>query len=425
MITKENFIKYFISGIKDSNNCGVGIEHEKFVFSKNKRVNYLSILNLFEKLYQFGWEPVKENENIIALKKGDKNITLEPGNQIELSGERLKNIHQTCGESQEYLFELNQSLKKLDFNLISSGFDPISKLNEIPSNPKSRYKLMSKVMPLFGKLSLDMMYRTCGTQVNIDYTSEKDFSKKFFVLNRLVPITIALFSNSAIVEKNKSGYLSYRSHTWQNTYRGGLPKIFLENMDFEKYADFSINYPMLFIKRDKNYIDTKNKTFKNFIDGEIENISPTYDDIADHLSTIFTENRLKQYIEIRSMDACGWDCLCAGPAFFIGLLYGNLEELFDIVKRWNKNEIISAYKDSPKKGLNTILENKSILDWSKELFRLAKKGLENRNELNSKKQNEVKFLSHIKTIIDTNSTNAEEIMTKYLKNKNFFSVHEK
>ncbi len=425
MITKENFIKYFISGIKDSNNCGVGIEHEKFIFSKNKRVNYLSILNLFEKLYQFGWEPVKENENIIALKKGDKNITLEPGNQIELSGERLKNIHQTCGESQEYLFELNQSLKKLDFNLISSGFDPISKLNEIPSNPKSRYKLMSKVMPLFGKLSLDMMYRTCGTQVNIDYTSEKDFSKKFFVLNRLVPITIALFSNSAIVEKNKSGYLSYRSHTWQNTYRGGLPKIFLENMDFEKYADFSINYPMLFIKRDKNYIDTKNKTFKNFIDGEIENISPTYDDIADHLSTIFTENRLKQYIEIRSMDACGWDCLCAGPAFFIGLLYGNLEELFDIVKRWNKNEIISAYKDSPKKGLNTILENKSILDWSKELFRLAKKGLENRNELNSKKQNEVKFLSHIKTIIDTNSTNAEEIMTKYLKNKNFFSVHEK
>ena len=425
MITKENFKKYFISGIKDSNNCGVGIEHEKFVFSKNKRVNYLSILNLFEKLYQFGWEPVKENENIIALKKGDKNITLEPGNQIELSGERLKNIHQTCGESQEYLFELNQSLKKLDFNLISSGFDPISKLNEIPSNPKSRYKLMSKVMPLFGKLSLDMMYRTCGTQVNIDYTSEKDFSKKFFVLNRLVPITIALFSNSAIVEKNKSGYLSYRSHTWQNTYRGGLPKIFLENMDFEKYADFSINYPMLFIKRDKNYIDTKNKTFKNFIDGEIENISPTYDDIADHLSTIFTENRLKQYIEIRSMDACGWDCLCAGPAFFIGLLYGNLEELFDIVKRWNKNEIISAYKDSPKKGLNTILENKSILDWSKELFRLAKKGLENRNELNSKKQNEVKFLSHIKTIIDTNSTNAEEIMTKYLKNKNFFSVHEK
>ena len=425
MINKSSFIKYFESGIKDINNCGVGIEHEKFVFSKNKRVDYSSILNLFQKLYEFGWEPVKEGANIIALKKGNKNITLEPGNQIELSGEILKNIHQTCGESQEYIFELNQSLNKLDLNLISSGFDPISKIEEVPSNPKSRYELMTKVMPIFGKLSLDMMYRTCGTQINIDYTSEKDFSKKFFVVNRLAPITIALFANSAIVEKNKSGYLSYRSHAWQNTYRGGLPKIFLENMNFEKYADFSLNYPMLFVKREDKYIDVKNKTFQNFIDGEVENIEPNQQDLSDHLSTIFTENRLKTYIEIRSMDACGWDCLCAGPAFFIGLLYGNLDETFDIVKRWDINEILSSYKNAPKQGLKTILESKSILDWSKELFEISKKGLENRNELNSKNQNEVKFLDHIKTIIDSNNTNAEVIMAKYLKDKNFFTVHEK
>ena len=425
MITKDSFINYFKSGIKDTNDCGVGIEHEKFVFLKDKRADYKSILNLFEKLYEFGWEPVKENANIISLRKGKKNITLEPGNQIELSGEKLKNIHQTCAESQEYLFELNQSLKRLNLVLISSGFDPISKIEEVPSNPKNRYELMTKIMPLFGKLSLDMMYRTCGTQVNIDYTSEKDFSKKFFVVNRLTPVTIALFANSGIVEKNKSGYLSYRSYAWQNTYRGGLPKIFLENLDFEKYADFSLNYPMLFIKREDKYLDAKNKTFKNFIDGDIEKVTPNKEDVADHLSTIFTENRLKKYIEIRSMDACGWDCLCAGPAFFIGLLYGNLDETFDVVKRWNVNEIISAYKDSPKKGLKTILGKKTILDWSGELFEISKKGLENRNELNRKKQNEVKFLNHIKNIIDTNSTNAEEIMTKYQKDKNFFSINEK
>ena len=425
MITKDSFINYFKSGIKDTNDCGVGIEHEKFVFSKDKRADYKSILNLFEKLYEFGWEPVKENANIISLRKGKKNITLEPGNQIELSGEKLKNIHQTCAESQEYLFELNQSLKRLNLVLISSGFDPISKIEEVPSNPKNRYELMTKIMPLFGKLSLDMMYRTCGTQVNIDYTSEKDFSKKFFVVNRLTPVTIALFANSGIVEKNKSGYLSYRSYAWQNTYRGGLPKIFLENLDFEKYADFSLNYPMLFIKREDKYLDAKNKTFKNFIDGDIEKVTPNKEDVADHLSTIFTENRLKKYIEIRSMDACGWDCLCAGPAFFIGLLYGNLDETFDIVKRWSVNEIISAYKEAPKNGLKTSIGKKKILDWSKELFEVSKKGLENRNELNSKKQNEVKYLDHIKNIIDTNSTNAEVIMTRYQKDKNFFTINEK
>ena len=125
------------------------------------------------------------------------------------------------------------------------------------------------------------------------------------------------------------------------------------------------------------------------------------------------------------MDACGWDCLCAGPAFFIGLLYGNLDEVFDIVKKWNINEIISAYKDSPKNGLKTILGKKTILDWSKDLFEISKKGLINRNELNSKKQNEVKFLDHIKTIIDTSSTNAEAIIAKYKKDKNFFYINEK
>ena len=253
--TKEQIIKYFQSGIKDQKNFKIGVEHEKFLFNNknNKRVDYLKIKEMFAALLEFGWNPILENRNIIGLKKGNKNITLEPGNQIELSGQKLKSIHQTCGESQEYLFELNQSLKKLKLNLISSGFDPISKIEEVPSNPKNRYELMTKIMPLFGKLSLDMMYRTCGTQINIDYTSEKDFSKKFFVANRLAPITIALFANSAIVEKNKSGYLSYRSYTWQNTYRGGLPKIFLENMDFEKYADFRLYFPMLFIKRKDKY----------------------------------------------------------------------------------------------------------------------------------------------------------------------------
>ena len=60
----------------------------------------------------------------------------------------------------------------------------------------------------------------------------------------MVPITIALFANSGIVEKNK--WLSIIDHMLGKILRGGLPKIFLENMDFEKYADFSLNYPMLF-----------------------------------------------------------------------------------------------------------------------------------------------------------------------------------
>ena len=195
--TKNQIIEYFESGIKDPKDFKIGIEHEKFLFNnKNKRrVDYPKIKEMFAALLEFGWNPVFEKENIIALNKGGKNITLEPGNQIELSGDKLNHMHEACSESQDYLFELKQVTKKLDIKIVSAGFDPISKLDEIPNNPKQRYKVMTKDMPMGGELSLDMMYRTCGTQLNVDYESEEDFIKKFKVSNAIVPISIALFAN--------------------------------------------------------------------------------------------------------------------------------------------------------------------------------------------------------------------------------------
>ena len=203
--TKEKIVEYFKSGIKDTKKYKIGIEHEKFLFDNqnNKRIDYKQIKEMFSALLEFGWKPILERKNIVGLSKGGKNITLEPGNQIELSGDKLSNIHEACAESQDYLFELEQVTKKLDIKIVSSGFDPFSKLEEIPNNPKERYKLMTKSMPLGGELSLDMMYRTCGTQLNIDYKSEDDFKKKFLITNSIVPITIALFANSSIVEKKK------------------------------------------------------------------------------------------------------------------------------------------------------------------------------------------------------------------------------
>ena len=229
MITsKKQIIDYFKSGIKNTKNFKIGIEHEKFLFDNknNKRIDYSKIKEMFNALLEFGWNPILEEKNIIGLNKKGKNITLEPGNQIELSGDKLNNIHEACAESQDYLFELRQVTKKLGISIVSAGFDPISKLNEVPNNPKQRYELMTKDMPSGGKLSLYMMYRTCGTQLNIDYSSEKDFAKKFRIVNSIVPIIIALFANSSIVEKKNSNYLSYRSKVWQNTSRGGLPKVF-------------------------------------------------------------------------------------------------------------------------------------------------------------------------------------------------------
>ena len=428
--SKEQIIEYFKSGIKETKNFRIGIEHEKFLFNNqnNKRIDYSKIKEMFTALLEFGWNPILEKENIIGLNKGGKNITLEPGNQIELSGDKLNHIHEACAESQDYLFELRQVTKKLGINIVSAGFDPISKINEIPNNPKQRYKLMTKDMPLGGELSLDMMYRTCGTQLNIDYNSEEDFIKKFKIINSIVPISIALFANSSIVEKKDSGYLSYRSKVWQNTSRGGLPKIFFEKLDFEKYAEFAMNFPILFIQNKEGYISGRKYTFKDFMDGKIDEIGnrlPTENDLTTHLSTIFTENRLKKYIELRSMDTCGWDCLCSGPAFNIGMLYGNLDETYELISNWDKDKIINAYLEAPKKGFNTQLMGKDLLYWASTLLDLSRKGLENRDILNKHEKNETLFLNYLQKVIDNKTTNADHMIKKFSKSENLDELYDK
>ena len=269
---------------------------------------------------------------------------------------------------------------------------------------------MSTEMPKNGELSLDMMYNTAGTQINLDYTSEDDFIKKFKLVSNLTPLTVALFANSALKENKSNGYLSYRTKVWQETSRGGLPNIFLENMDFEKYADFIIDMPLLFLFHNNIHISPNKKKFKNFMDGKIEEIEdrlPETKDLEIHLSTIFTELRLKNYLEIRSLDACEWDCHCAGPAFFTGLIYGKLEETLDLIKNWKSKDILNAYLEAPKKGLKTQIGNKTILEWSKIILNLSKDGLIERNKKNKKGNDESIYLKNIENVIKDEKTKAE------------------
>ena len=232
----------------------------------------------------------------------------------------------------------------------------------------------------------ELQYKTIifGVEPDVYKNLNSDFKnrEKFKIVNSIVPISISLFSNSSIVEKKKSDYLSYRSKVWQNTSRRGLPKLFLEDLNFEKYADFIINFKILFIHDKENYISGQKYTFGDFMSGKISEIGnrlPTEHDLSTHLSTIFTENRLKKYIELRSMDTCGWDCLCAGPAFNIGMLYGNLDEVYDLISKWDKDKIINAYLEAPKKGFNTQLMGKDLLYWASTLLNRATPGRQSQN----------------------------------------------
>ena len=183
--SKEDLINYFHQGAKKE--LFIGLENEKFLFdqSTNSRATYSKVRDVLHYLKKFGWQEVTEGENLIGLTDNGKNISLEPGNQIELAGAKLKNIHETCSESFVFLDQMKKTCNDLNLKMISVGFDPITKIENVPKNPKQRYKIMTIEMPKHGKSSLEMMYQTCGTQVNLDYDSESDFKIKFKLLRFL------------------------------------------------------------------------------------------------------------------------------------------------------------------------------------------------------------------------------------------------
>ena len=419
---KIQFIEYFSKGIKPSDQLKIGVEHERFLFEgkEKKRITNNTLNKLFENLKKSGWKPIFEKKNITGMKRGAQQITTEPGLQCELSGAPLNNIHEVCSESSNFLKEIKQASLGLNINTVSIGFDPFNTLKSIPQSTKLRYKIMTEEMPKGGKESLEMMYRTCGIQINYDYVSESNFEKIFRLGNYLTPLTIALYANSPFENKKLTGFKSYRNKVWQNTSRGGIMPIAFEKMTFEKYFDHIVDYPILFAIRDKNYIKPNGQTFKDFISGNFSNLKDeaNLSDFETHLATIFTEVRLKQYIEVRSLDACDWECLCDGPAFFTGLFYSSLDEAYNTVIKWKKENVMNAYLDAPKKGLETELEGKKLYEWGEIFFEMAKEGLKNRKRMNSHNKDETIYLKHVENVIKNKKNRAQLLIEKYEKSKN-------
>ncbi len=152
---------------------------------------------------------------------------------------------------------------------------------------------MTDYMPKVGTLGLDMMYRTCTVQVNLDFSSEADMVKKLRVSLALQPVATALFANSPFTEGKPNGFLSFRSEIWRDTDNersGMLPCAFEPGMGFERYVDYALDVPMYFVKRGDSYIDVAGKSFRDLLAGKLDALPgerATISDWANHISTIF------------------------------------------------------------------------------------------------------------------------------------------
>ncbi len=424
ILNKNDLINYFKSGEKTTNNLLIGAEHEKFIFQlkTKKPINYQEhILPLFRILKENGWNDILENDYIIGLKKDQHSITLEPGLQIELSGTAVKSIHEICKEVNQYLKELKLACSKINLGIIGIGFVPNANLSEVGRLHKKRYEIMRKYMPSVGSLGLEMMHRTAATQVNLDYRSEDDFKMKSKVISCLIPISVALFSNSPIKENKLNGFLNYRTHIWQNTDKdrsGLIPFFFEDSNSYEKYVDFALKVPMYFAYQNKNIVDCTGENFSNFIQGKLKKLPNQIANIEDwgnHLSTIFTEVRVKKYLEVRSADSCSWSGICSIPGFWTGILYDQsiLKESFEYFKKWKFKEVQEAYLKVPKQGFDTELYGKKIIEYAKLFIDFSLKGLKNRNILNSNGDSEEVYLEDLKKIVHQGKSLAQLLIDNF------------
>ncbi|MCM2394830.1 glutamate--cysteine ligase [Rhizobium sp. S95] len=426
----EEMAEYLASGSKPEEAFRIGTEHEKFVFfqADNSPVPYFgdaSISALLKGMQKkLGWDPIMDGENIIGLGEptGMGAISIEPGGQFELSGAPLETIHQTCAESNGHLATLREIAEPMGIRFLGIGGSPKWTLAETPRMPKSRYDIMTRYMPKVGSHGLDMMYRTCTIQVNLDFSSEADMRRKMRVGMKLQPLATALFASSPFTEGKPNGLQSWRGEIWRDTDNarsGILPFSLSDDFSFGDYVEWALDVPMYFVVRDGRYHDCTHITFRQFmagaLKGELMEWEPTLGDWTNHLSTLFPDVRLKRFLEMRGADGGPWRRICALPAFWVGLLYNDdaLEAADELTRQWTFADANALRNAVPVQGLKAEIAGRNLLDVARDVVELSSRGLKARARLNREGQDESIFLASLEEVLAKKTTLAEDLLALY------------
>jgi len=426
--SRADLIEAMARGAKPRSEWRVGTEHEKHVYRKNpiRPVPYEGEDGVHALLKgiegRSGWHPFFDKENPIGLRNLGEvgGISLEPGGQFELSGAPQETIHGAAAELKAHLQDCRAIGAELNIHFLGLGTTPLWAVNDIPAMPKSRYGIMTPYMDKVGTLGTSMMYRSATVQANLDFSDEADMVAKLRVSLALQPIVTALFANSPFIDGKPSGFLSFRSHIWLNTDNartGMLPFVFDDGFGFERYADHALDVPMYFVIRNKRYINVAGESFRAFLDGKLPQLpgeKPTKKDWEDHLSTLFPEVRLKQFLEMRGADMGDEAHVNALPALWVGLLYdpAALDAAGQLVKDWTTEDMQRLRNEVPRTALATRCGNRSVQDIAADVVAIARAGLARRAEIDNGKDETV-YLAPLEETLSLGKTPAERWLDRY------------
>lgn len=411
--------EWFSVGAKPRDAWRIGTEHEKFGFRRADLTppayEPQGIRALLEGLMGFGWEAIRDRGNVIGLKRNGASVSLEPGGQLELSGGPMRDLHETRVEMAEHFREVHAVATPLGLGFAPLGFHPLAKRDDMPWMPKSRYQIMRNYMPRVGRMGLDMMLRTCTVQVNLDYGDEADMVEKLRVSLALQPVATALFANSPFREGKPNGFRTLRGKVWTETDpdRTGIPAVvFEQGFGFERFADWILDVPMYFIMRDGQFIDAAGASFRAFLEGGLPSLQgqvATMGDFADHVTTVFTDVRLKRFLEMRGADAGNAAMLLAQPALWTGVLYDDAAQkaAATLIRGWGVEEMRALRLAVPEQGLGATIRGRTVREVARDLVAIAADGLRARG------LGEEVYLAPLEEIVASGRTQAERWLDRY------------
>jgi glutamate--cysteine ligase len=420
---------YLAEGCKPASAFRIGTEHEKFGFTPHDlqppAYEPNGIRAVLEGLTRFDWSPINDQGRPIGLKGQNRwtgaSVSLEPAGQLELSGGPVATLHETRAEFSAHFAEVAEVARPLGLGFAPLGFHPTMPRAQMPWMPKSRYAIMRRYMPLKGQRGLDMMLRTCTVQVNLDFASEADMVKKLRVSMALQPLATALFANSPFYEGKPNGLLSNRAQVWTDVdadRTGMLPLVFEDGFGFERYVAWLLDVPMYFVQRDGSFIDVAGASFRAFMAGRLpalDGIAATVGDFADHVTTAFTDVRLKRFLEMRGADAGSPAMMLAQSAFWVGLLYDDaaLDAAYALVRERPWTDYIALRPLVPRSGINTPWRGGTLRDLARSAVSIAQDGLRARDRRDAAGVSEAAYLEPLADIAAGAPTQAEHWLDRY------------
>ncbi len=391
----QKIVDFIKAGEKDEKNFRLGFEIEHFVVNKDTLESqsfygHDGVGEILEDLASLGYK--KADETGMAFSDGSVDISIEPAGQFELALRAKASVGELFEVYKTHMERLVPIFERRGLLLVTLGYHPKSKIDEIKIIPKTRYDFMYKYFEKYGgEFAHNMMKGTSSMQLAVDFKNEEDFKKKYFLASALSPFLYSVFDNSLIFEGEIYIDRNLRQTIWEYTDRdrtGLYDFAFDSDLSYKKYAEKILDTPMIFMPTPDGETYIGRKTLDELMTEE------NADEMLNHaLSIVFPDVRVKSYIEIRMPDNIPYPYNMAAAALIKGIFFDDqtLDKVYELFSDMTYDQAQKLKSNATRMGIFALYENVEIFQHVLDIIDIIRPVLE---------ENENKYLDELESMLD-------------------------